>query len=454
MEPACTGWQRKSIDLGAATGLQVVFTNGTGTWDNNNGANYRLGTGSATVSGGRIGSGDPCAASSPSPTPSGTPGGATAEVYYRLTTRGWSAANIHYRPTGGAWTTVPGTAMEVACAGWARKVLDLGSAGGLTAAFNNGAGQWDNNNGADYAIGTGRSTVSGGVVTPAAADPCGPPAPPDTTAPSVPTGLTATVDNVQVTLTWTASTDDRAVTGYEVTRTGGTTEPVTVTTTGTRHVANGLSPRTAYRWTVRARDEAGNRSAASEPVTATTGDAPSAPAGGSPLGGDPREDTIYFVMTARFADGDPSNNRGGSQHVRSGNAANDDPMFRGDFQGLIDKLDYIKALGFSALWITPVVLNRSDYDFHGYHGWDFHRVDPRLESPGASYQDLINAAHGKGIKIFQDVVYNHSSRWGPRACSPPPCTASATNSGSGTTTSRRRAGSTTRWTNTTVPTRR
>ncbi|RUL94158.1 carbohydrate binding domain-containing protein [Verrucosispora sp. FIM060022] len=414
MEPACTGWRRKSIDLGAATGLQVVFTNGTGTWDNNNGANYRLGTGSATVSGGRIGSGDPCAASSPSPTPSGTPGGATAEVYYRLTTRGWSAANIHYRPTGGAWTTVPGTAMEVACAGWARKVLDLGSAGGLTAAFNNGAGQWDNNNGADYAIGTGRSTVSGGVVTPAAADPCGPPAPPDTTAPSVPTGLTATVDNVQVTLTWTASTDDRAVTGYEVTRTGGTTEPVTVTTTGTRHVANGLSPLTAYRWTVRARDEAGNRSAASEPVTAITGDAPPAPAGGSPLGGDPREDTIYFVMTARFADGDPSNNRGGSQHVRSGNAANDDPMFRGDFQGLIDKLDYIKALGFSALWITPVVLNRSDYDFHGYHGWDFHRVDPRLESPGASYQDLINAAHGKGIKIFQDVVYNHSSRWGAK----------------------------------------
>ena len=40
------------------------------------------------------------------------------------------------------------------------------------------------------------------------------------------------------------------------------------------------------------------------------------------------------------------------------------------------------------------------------------RVDPRLETPGASYQDLINAAHAKGIKIYQDVVYNHSSRWG------------------------------------------
>ena len=64
--------------------------------------------------------------------------------------------------------------------------------------------------------------------------------------------------------------------------------------------------------------------------------------------------------------------------------------------------------------VTPVVLNRSDYDFHGYHGWDFMRVDPRLESAGASYQDLINKAHAKGIKIFQDVVYNHSSRWGAK----------------------------------------
>ncbi|MEU4766227.1 alpha-amylase family glycosyl hydrolase [Actinosynnema sp. NPDC023794] len=90
------------------------------------------------------------------------------------------------------------------------------------------------------------------------------------------------------------------------------------------------------------------------------------------------------------------------------------PDFRGDFQGQVDKLDYIKGLGFSAVWITPVVLNRSDYDFHGYHGWDFHRVDPRLESPGATYQDLIDEAHAKGLKIYQDVVYNHSSRWGAK----------------------------------------
>lgn len=132
------------------------------------------------------------------------------------------------------------------------------------------------------------------------------------------------------------------------------------------------------------------------------------------LGGDPRKDSVYFVMTARFNDGDPGNNRGGSLHSASGNAANHDPMFRGDFQGLARKLDYIKGLGFSAIWITPVVLNRSDYDYHGYHGWDFQRIDPRLESDGVSYQQLIDRAHARGIKIYQDVVYNHSSRWGAK----------------------------------------
>ncbi|MEU8262819.1 carbohydrate binding domain-containing protein [Micromonospora sp. NPDC048999] len=401
MDSACTGWRRKTIDLGAATGLQVVFTNGSGVWDNNNGANYRLGTGTVTVAAGRVGAGDPCAAG-------GT--GNTAEVWYHLTPRGWTTANIHYRPDGGVWTAVPGLPMETVCAGWARRVVDLGTATGLTAAFNNNAGTWDNNNTADYTIGTGRSTVDAGKVTANAVDPCTP-ADPDTTPPTTPGGLTAVADGLSVILTWTAATDDRGVTGYELTRTGGTGGSTTVTSTTTRYVAYDLAPNTTYTWTVRAVDAAGNRSAASAPASATTGNAP---AGGAPLGGDPREDSIYFVMTARFADGDSANNRGGSQHVASGNAANNDPMFRGDFKGLIDKLDYIKGLGFSAIWITPVVLNRSDYDYHGYHGWDFYRVDPRLESSGASYQDLINKAHAKGIKIYQDVVYNHSSRWGAK----------------------------------------
>ncbi|GAA3042212.1 alpha-amylase family glycosyl hydrolase [Streptosporangium longisporum] len=335
----------------------------------------------------------------------------SATVYYAT---GWNTANIHYQPTGGSWTTVPGVPMgETACTGWKKRTIDLGSATGLKAAFNNGSGTWDNNGGADYVIGTGVSTVRNRVVTANAANPCVPQGP-DTVAPTAPTGLTASANGTVIALAWNAATDDVGVTGYRITRTGGTGGPKVIDVTATAHSDTGLAENTAYRYTVQARDAAGNVSPASAAATATTGRGPAQPAGGTPLGGDPREDSIYFVMTARFADGDTANNRGGSQHVKSGNAANDDPMFRGDFKGLIDKLDYVKGLGFSALWITPVVLNRSDYDFHGYHGWDFHRVDARLESEGASYQDLINAAHAKGIKIYQDVVYNHSSRWGAK----------------------------------------
>ena len=125
-----------------------------------------------------------------------------------------------------------------------------------------------------------------------------------------------------------------------------------------------------------------------------------------------REESIYFLMTARFYDGDPSNNRWCRSDDSSGNKANNDYPWRGDFKGLIEKLDYIKALGFSAIWITPPVLNRSDFDFHGYHAWNMNKIDPRLESADATYQDLINECHKRGMKVIQDIVLNHSSRYG------------------------------------------
>ena len=133
--------------------------------------------------------------------------------------------------------------------------------------------------------------------------------------------------------------------------------------------------------------------------------------GGEALGGDFRDESIYFVMTTRFYDGDSSNN----VHCwDDGQAKNpdSDPAWRGDFKGLIEKLDYIKALGFSAIWITPVVENTSGYDYHGYHASDFSKVDPRYESEDCTYQDLINAAHAKGIKVIQDVVFNHTGNFG------------------------------------------
>ncbi len=132
-------------------------------------------------------------------------------------------------------------------------------------------------------------------------------------------------------------------------------------------------------------------------------------------GTDFREETIYFLMTARFYDGDPSNNffcRDRIKFDENGNAV--DPHWRGDFKGLIERLDYIKDLGFTAIWITPPVENRSGLDYHGYHAYDWYKIDPRLESPDATYQDLIDACHERGIKLIQDVVVNHSCQYGIR----------------------------------------
>jgi glycosidase len=153
------------------------------------------------------------------------------------------------------------------------------------------------------------------------------------------------------------------------------------------------------------------RSLASAPVQAA------APLGLAPCAErtDFREETIYFLITTRFYDGDPSNNFFCRDRIRFDGAGNAvDPHWRGDFKGLMERLDYIRDLGFTAIWITPPMENRSGLDYHGYHPYDWTRIDPRLESPGATYQDLIDAAHGKGIKIIQDVVINHSCQWGIR----------------------------------------
>ncbi len=132
---------------------------------------------------------------------------------------------------------------------------------------------------------------------------------------------------------------------------------------------------------------------------------------------DMREDTIYFVITTRFYDGDTGNNVHCWDDPQAGNP-DSDPAWRGDFKGLIDKLDYIKALGFSAIWITPVVTNGSSYDYHGYHAMDFSTVDVRYESQGATYEDLIQAAHDKDMKIIQDVVWQHTGNFGEKFFAP------------------------------------
>jgi len=133
------------------------------------------------------------------------------------------------------------------------------------------------------------------------------------------------------------------------------------------------------------------------------------------LGNDFREETIYFVITTRFYDGAPENNVHCWDDTYAGNP-DSDPAWRGDFEGLTQKLDYIKALGFSAIWITPPVKNASGYDYHGYHAINFKEIDPRYRTSSKtaeqSYRDFINAAHAKGMKVIQDIVLNHSSNFG------------------------------------------
>lgn len=123
-----------------------------------------------------------------------------------------------------------------------------------------------------------------------------------------------------------------------------------------------------------------------------------------------REESIYFAMTTRFYDGDKSNN----VHCWDENATTpeDDPAWRGDFKGLIEKLDYIKALGFTAVWITPVVENCSGLDYHGYHAMNLTKVDPRYESADTDFQKLIDEVHARGMKLVLDVVFNHVGNFG------------------------------------------
>ena len=122
-----------------------------------------------------------------------------------------------------------------------------------------------------------------------------------------------------------------------------------------------------------------------------------------------RDESIYFVMTTRFYNGDPGND------VQCWDAQNynvGDPAWSGDFKGLIEKMDYIKALGFTAIWVTPIVENASGYDYHGYHAHDFSKVDHRYESEGVSFQQVIEEAHKRGMKVILDIVLNHTGNFG------------------------------------------
>jgi cyclomaltodextrin glucanotransferase len=138
-----------------------------------------------------------------------------------------------------------------------------------------------------------------------------------------------------------------------------------------------------------------------------------------------REHTIYFLFTDRFFDGTAQNNQE-DQGTLDGDAAyktfgGANGYNGGDFKGIIDHLDYIKDMGFTAIWITPVIDNpdyryrssdttkNEESGYHGYWGKDFTKVDEHWESTGAALTDLIREVHRRDMKIIVDVVPNHPS---------------------------------------------
>ncbi|HXX42804.1 MAG TPA: alpha-amylase family glycosyl hydrolase [Chthoniobacterales bacterium] len=110
---------------------------------------------------------------------------------------------------------------------------------------------------------------------------------------------------------------------------------------------------------------------------------------------------IYQIITDRFFDGDPSNNNADGTYDPAAGSS----VHGGDFKGIQQKLDYIKSLGATAIWISPVVKNTAG-QYHGYSGWDFYNVDPHWGTL-TDLQNLVNAAHARGIQVIDDIVLNH-----------------------------------------------
>ena len=134
-----------------------------------------------------------------------------------------------------------------------------------------------------------------------------------------------------------------------------------------------------------------------------------------------RGEIIYFLLPDRFNDGDPSNNTAGIQsddpEETGFNPADPDFFHGGDLQGVTGKLDYLRDLGVTSIWMTPIFRNltvqkyggaHSKAGYHGYWILDFTDVDPHLGTKG-DLQHLITEAKQHGIGILLDVVVNHTA---------------------------------------------
>ncbi|WP_454886604.1 alpha-amylase family glycosyl hydrolase [Sphingomonas oryzagri] len=133
----------------------------------------------------------------------------------------------------------------------------------------------------------------------------------------------------------------------------------------------------------------------------------------------PEDETIYFLLPDRFDNADPSNDRGGlkGERLHTGFDPTDKGFYHGgDLKGVTAKLDYIEKLGATAVWVAPVFVNKPvqgppGHESAGYHGYwitDFTHVDPHLGSD-ADFKALVDAAHARGMKVYMDIVVNHTA---------------------------------------------
>lgn len=128
---------------------------------------------------------------------------------------------------------------------------------------------------------------------------------------------------------------------------------------------------------------------------------------------------FYFVLPDRFANGDKANDQGGltGSRLATGYDPTDKGFYQGgDLKGLTNKLDYIKDLGTTAIWLAPIFKNEpvqgtganASAGYHGYWITDFTQVDPHFGT-NQDLETLISKAHAKGMKVFFDVITNHTA---------------------------------------------
>ncbi|MEU5724948.1 pullulanase-type alpha-1,6-glucosidase [Micromonospora sp. NPDC047738] len=132
-----------------------------------------------------------------------------------------------------------------------------------------------------------------------------------------------------------------------------------------------------------------------------------------------RAEQFYFVLPDRFANGDKRNDTGGltGDRLTTGLDPKDKGFYHGgDLKGLIDKLDYIQGLGTTAIWLAPIFKNRPvqgtgadvSAGYHGYWITDFTQVDPHFGT-NEELTKLVDLAHRRGIKVYLDIIVNHTA---------------------------------------------